>query len=78
MKTKVPCLLCANPIEDLDPVSNQPSGGVEFLTRGHYGCTVFDPMDGSTLVINICDPCLTTAMQNKLVLYNKMKIWDGE
>ncbi len=43
---------------NLDPEGNQPQRGLEFISYGHYGSTVFDPMNGSYLVINICDVCL--------------------
>ena len=56
------CVVCEKPLENIDHVLNQPSGGIEFVTEGHYGTTVFDPMDGSKLAVNICDPCLTRAI----------------
>ena len=31
-------------------------------TYGHYGSTVFDPMDASYLEIVVCDPCLKSRM----------------
>lgn len=37
----------------------QPSGGLAFRTRGHYGSTFFDPMDGSGLEIAVCDECVS-------------------
>lgn len=36
----------------------QPSGGLAFSSSGHFGSTVFDPMDGSSIQIVVCDPCL--------------------
>lgn len=35
-----------------------PMDGTHFLTYGHYGSTVHDPMDGSYLNIIICNKCL--------------------
>lgn len=35
-----------------------PMSGLHFQSYGHYGSTVFDPMDGSSLDIAICDECL--------------------
>lgn len=35
-----------------------PLDGLHFMAYGHYGTTVFDPMDGSTMNIIICDDCL--------------------
>lgn len=34
-------------------------GGVAFLSHGHFGSSVFDPMDGSIIQIVLCDPCLS-------------------
>lgn len=58
------CIVCKKPLENIDPFENgenQPSGGTAFQTHGHYGSTVFDPMDGTYLEINVCDACLTQA-----------------
>jgi hypothetical protein len=51
-------------------VKNQPWHGTAFLTHGHYGSTVFDPMDGSSLEISVCDDCLQTAAKRRQVLYH--------
>lgn len=56
--TKVPCFACGAILENLMDDGNQPSRGIEFHTGGHYGSTAFDPMDGTTLAINVCDQCL--------------------
>lgn len=40
-------------------------GGTAFRIYGHYGSTVFDPMDGSSLEIVICDECLELRMEDK-------------
>lgn len=54
------CFCCGRKLENIgNPGGNQPSKGLEFTSGGHYGCTVFDPMDSSFLALNICDPCLT-------------------
>lgn len=54
-----PCIICErelrNVMEDCD---NQPYNGTTFQSQGHYGSTIFDPMDGLYLELNICDPCL--------------------
>jgi hypothetical protein len=41
-------------------VTVHPMGGLHFITYGHYGSRVFDPMDGkgTTLDIAICDECI--------------------
>lgn len=36
----------------------QPMRGLAFSTGGHYGSSVFDPMDGSRIQIVVCDECL--------------------
>jgi hypothetical protein len=55
----LPCFKCnkvlPNVMEDCD---NQPYGGTEFITYGHYGSTFWDDFDGEQLVLNICDDCL--------------------
>lgn len=55
----LPCIICQ---ADLEPVMKDhntlPYGGTVFTTQGHYGSTMFDPMDGSYLEITICDKCL--------------------
>lgn len=68
MKTenKIPCLSCGEELDNLyyemrdgNRVEVHPMGGLHFRTYGHYGSTVFDPMDGSYLDIAICDECVT-------------------
>lgn len=41
-------------------VTVHPMQGLHFQTYGHYGSSIFDPMDGkaTTLDIAICDACL--------------------
>lgn len=58
------CIVCKKVLENTGPSpceENQPSGGTSFQSRGHYGSAAFDPMDGTYLEINICDPCLVQA-----------------
>jgi hypothetical protein len=62
MKTN--CIICGTEVDNWDIAypegSNvvHPIGGTAFRTYGHYGSTVFDPMDASFLEIVICDTCL--------------------
>jgi hypothetical protein len=60
----LPCIGCGLVLQnafDLDGASNnQPSGGTEFRTFGHYGSTFWDSFAGEELVVNICDGCLRT------------------
>jgi hypothetical protein len=56
-----PCLICGKELETAypqQPHKGQPYDGVVCDTNGNYGSRVYDPMDGSTLVFNICDECL--------------------
>lgn len=56
----LPCLMCGKLLKSVlpSPDVNQPMGGTSFTTQGHYGSTLFDPMDGTRLELNVCDPCL--------------------
>jgi hypothetical protein len=62
MKTN--CIVCDVEVDNWDIAypkgSNvvHPIDGTAFRTYGHYGSTVFDPMDASYLEIVVCDPCL--------------------
>lgn len=62
----LPCIKCGKPLKnvDADTSENQPSGGTEFITHGHYGSTIFDSMDRTdyVLVVNICDTCIMRAI----------------
>lgn len=59
---KCHCIVCQKPmINIVENGTLQPSGGCAFQTTGHYGCGVFDPMNGSVLEIAICDECLNRA-----------------
>jgi hypothetical protein len=67
----IPCFVCGKPLYEVGTQEemNQPHEGTVFITNGHYGSTAFDPMDGSWLELNICDPCLRE--RSKLVLRGK-------
>lgn len=52
------CFNCGAALKNLDEDGFQPSEGLAFVTPGHYGSTVFDPMDGTFLELAICDDCL--------------------
>jgi hypothetical protein len=60
------CFVCASQMKnwsykrDDGSQSVHPIDGIAFSTYGHYGSTVFDPMDGSRLEIAICDECITS------------------
>lgn len=59
--TAMRCIVCDQDLEMVGPL--QPYGGVHFHSYGHYGSTVFDPMDGVTSWnIAVCDACLVSKM----------------
>jgi hypothetical protein len=67
MKTN--CIICTNEVENWDiayPENESqvhPIGGTVFRTYGHYGSSVFDPMDASYLEIVACCSCLEDRLQ---------------
>jgi hypothetical protein len=62
MKTN--CIVCETELSNWDiayPENSNvvhPIAGTVFRTYGHYGSSVFDPMDESFLEIVICNACL--------------------
>lgn len=52
------CLVCGGQVETESGTRTQTAGGTCFDTPGHYGSTAFDPDDGTSLSIAVCDPCL--------------------
>ncbi len=67
MAKKIFCIKCDKKVDNLakKKYDIHPCGGTQFRSYGHYGSTVFDPMDGSYIVICICDTCLTACMKIK-------------
>lgn len=65
-KTVIHCIICENKMTNADYMYEDgkeeihPDDGTVFRTYGHYGSTVFDPMDGSYAEICICNKCLET------------------
>jgi hypothetical protein len=80
----LPCIVCGCQLDDaLQGIEdNQPYAGTSFVTGGHYGSTAFDPMDGSRLEINVCDPCLTRAADRRIVIHHsnmgRVSRWAGD
>lgn len=68
--TTLNCIVCNCILDDAagGMAENQPYEGTSFTSYGHYGSTVFDPMDGSFIEINVCDRCLTKAGKKQQVL----------
>lgn len=55
----LPCFKCGKTLPKVFAESqNQPYGGTEFRTEGHYGSTFWDSFDGEELVLSVCDDCL--------------------
>lgn len=60
----LPCFKCGKTLDNVfEDSDNQPYGGTCFTTEGHYGSTFWDSFDGESIVINICDSCLTEHQQ---------------
>jgi hypothetical protein len=60
------CLVCGCVLPDVETDGvNQPSGGTEFSTRGHYGSAVTDHMDGTRYIVNVCDDCLLRSLESQ-------------
>lgn len=56
------CICCDRPMENImRKTGHQPMDGVSFYSEGHYGTSFFDPMDGSSIQIAVCDPCIAQA-----------------
>ncbi len=81
----LPCICCRKELETVMPGSeNQPYAGTTFHSHGHYGSTVFDPMDGSFLEINVCDECMKSHAANNRIAFKNVplaharpyKFWD--
>ena len=55
----LPCLVCGKQLPSVvEGSDNQPYGGIEFTTYGHYGSTFWDNFYGEQLVLTVCDDCL--------------------
>lgn len=71
MKTN--CIICDKEVKNWDqayPEGNtkiHPIGGTVFKTYGHYGSTVFDPMDATYMEIVICCDCLKPRTQHTYI-----------
>lgn len=69
------CIVCKIDLRNVDGTStNQPYEGTTFTSRGHYGSTAFDPMDGSYLEFNICDECLRKRAGEGYVMFGRDRV----
>lgn len=68
----VSCIVCQKPLEEVDALDGHfyPYDGLEFITRGHYGSTVFDPVvvEGAFLRVCICDKCIVKGIKSGQVI----------
>jgi len=58
---KMKCLVCKVELSHVFGDGDgpfQPYAGTAFSSGGHYGSTVFDPCDSTSLEVFICDGCL--------------------
>lgn len=68
MTATLHCIRCSKKMHNYAGSSSwQPNDGLAFTTLGHYGSTYFDPMDGSTLEVCVCDRCLSVLEKGGLV-----------
>jgi len=64
--TKIGCIVCNKELDNLEyemrgdvKVEVHPMGGLHFRTHGHYGSSIFDPMNEPlSLDVAICDLCV--------------------
>lgn len=62
----MPCFVCGEALRPAfeDGLSTlQAWGAVIFSSPGNFGSHVFDEMDGSRLLLNICDRCLVAGAE---------------
>lgn len=63
------CIACGKELQNVEETAtNQPYEGLAFISYGHYGGTVFDPMDGRYLEISVCDQCLLKEAKKQNIL----------
>lgn len=71
MKTN--CIICAKEVKNWDEIYPEgntkihPIGGTAFRTYGHYGSSVFDPMDAAYMEIVICCNCLKPRIEHTYI-----------
>lgn len=64
------CFVCGKvlrPAFEDDLSTLQAWGAVIFTSPGNFGSHVFDEMDGSRLLINICDGCLVAGAERTVL-----------
>lgn len=61
----IPCIVCKTNLTTIQYETEEvhPLRGLHFVTYGHYGSTIFDPVVTSTqLDVVICDNCIINNM----------------
>lgn len=72
MSDVLPCVVCGERLAPMDSGSpNHAHNANEFCTHGQYGSTVFDPLNGDRLAVNICDKCLVAAGDAGRVMFGR-------
>lgn len=74
-RLSLPCLKCGKPLRNVDDsAENQPYGGTEFVSYGHYGSTIHDEAPEAAtggspmaLVVNVCDTCVLRAVEADVI-----------
>jgi hypothetical protein len=80
----VPCIVCGKQLRDIGSGDqNHANDANSFRAHGQYGSTIFDPLDGSYLEVNICDSCITEAANFGRVLVSApgvrdLKLWERD
>lgn len=69
-KQPIVCIACSMTLKGAPGNDFQPMGGLAFVSYGHYGTTFFDPMDGTSIEIAVCDECLQKAEEMKRIRHN--------
>jgi len=73
-RNALPCVVCDREIENMDDsYINSPYAATAFETQGHYGSTIFDPMNGTYLELNICDPCIRRLAGERKILLGQAR-----
>lgn len=79
------CIVCDRDLREVfnDEDYNQPYAGTAFKSYGHYGSTIFDPMDGKSFIeLYICDTCLRDKSDNIYTAQDSpapvFKIWNPD
>lgn len=77
MDQPLPCIVCKKPLRSVHSgFANHADDANSFRAHGQYGSTVFDPVDGTYLEVNICDGCIIAAADAGRVLTGRSGLRD--